>query len=223
MKRIFLIFSTLISCASAHAATLTIDLGNATGGQICTTGSCFGASNDLINSYVNISGYDGLIVDGQTTQAASGSHIGAPDGSESPGIDNPWEWFGSTGMFLTTKPVTKLGGSGNSVMLDMSGISLIYADSSIPRVEEEFGLANTPATLTCLFSCADGESYTIQYQMALPGECYYDRSCFGAVYRYYDLTLRGHIIGNDLSNVPVPGAIWLMLSGLIGLARFKRK
>lgn len=220
MKALFLAFSILLFYANSHAAILTFDMGNAANGLTCSTGSCFG--EPAFSDYVNISSYDGLIVDGITTQSASGSHSGSPNGSESPGIDNPWEWFGSTGMFFTSSPVTKVGGSGNSVMLDMSGLSITWNGSIIPRVENQFSLPNNPAIVTCLFTCADNETYLLTYKMALPGECYYDPSCFGAVYRYYSLSLRGVIVGNDISNVPVPGAIWLMISGLVFLVRFKR-
>ena len=207
MKIILLAVSILFTYGTSNAATLTFELGNAAGGVTCSIGSCFGEPE--FPTYVNISSYEGLIVDGATTQSASGSHSGAPDGSESPGIDNPWEWFGNTGMFFTTSPVTKVGGSGNSVMLDMSGLNITWNGDIIPRVEDEFGLPNNPAIVTCLFTCADSESYLLTYEMALPGEChpvYGDPSCFGAVYRYYDLTLRGVIVGNDISNVPVPAA-----------------
>ena len=220
MKIFLLAVSILLTYSTSYAATLTFELGDAADGVTCSIGSCFGEPE--FSTYVNISSYEGLIIDGITTQSASGSHSGTPNGSESPGIDNPWEWFGNTGMFFTSSPVTKIDGSGNSVMLDMSGLNITWNGSIIPRVEDEFSLPNNPAIVTCLFTCADNETYLLTYQMALPGECYYDPSCFGAVYRYYDLSLRGVIVGNDISNVPVPAAIWLMISGLVGLVSFNR-
>jgi hypothetical protein len=46
-------------------------------------------------------GPDGGIIMGEA-QPASGTHGGCPNGSESPGIDKPWCFFGQTGLDLTT-------------------------------------------------------------------------------------------------------------------------
>ena len=112
-----------------------------------------------------------------------------------------------------------MGGSGNTVMLDMSGLNITWNGITLFRVEDEFGLETNPAIVTCTGICSGGEAYELTYQMALPGECHplFDPSCFGAQYRFYDLTLRGVIIGNDISNVPLPAGIWLFGSGLFGL------
>lgn len=224
MKPYLSAFLLLSASATCHCATLTFELGDADGEIACVTGSCFGEADIFPAYYTNISSFEGLIVDNSTTQPASGSHAGAPDGSESPGIDNPWERYGATGMFFTSAPVAKVGGSGNTVMLDMSGLEITWNGITLFRVEDEFGLPKNPAVVTCLVSCADNETYTLTYQMALPGECHplFDPSCFGAQYRYYDLTLRGVINGNDISNVPLPGTIGLMASGFVLLLQFRR-
>lgn len=222
MKKFLLVPLLLFVYESSYSATLSFELGDTTGGLPCSTGSCFGIGDSDFNGYVNISSHDGLIVDGVTTQSASGSHAGPPDGSESPGIDNPWEWVGQTGMFFTTSPVIKVGGSENTVMLDMSGLSITWNGEIIQRVEDEFGLPGNAATITCASTCSDGESYSLTLEMALPGECY-RAGCFGQQYRYYDFILRGTISGSDISNVPVPGAIWLFVAGLLGLAGFVRR
>jgi len=46
-----------------------------------------------VNLYQGTESFDGLIVG--TTQLASGSHFGAPDGTESPAIDKAWQAFGN--------------------------------------------------------------------------------------------------------------------------------
>ena len=94
----------------------------------CTYGAVYvgGASFRLYRYSVPLSpGPDGGLYLAEA-QPASGSHGGQPNGSESPGIDEPWIYF-QTGMHLTTdKPVTLLGvvdnGDGTStVTLDFSG------------------------------------------------------------------------------------------------------
>jgi len=224
MKRYLAAVLIMLSSGTIHSATLTFELGNAAGEVPCTMGSCFGESGIFPALFTNISSFNGLIVDGSTVQSASGSHSGSPNGTESPGIDNPWERFGATGMFFTDIPASKVGGVGNTVMLDMSGLAITWNGITLFRVEDEFDLTINPANMTCSGTCSDNETYTLTYQMALPGECHplFDPSCFGAQYRFYDLTLRGVIIGNDISNVPLPPTSWLMLSGVIVLLRFRR-
>ena len=95
-------------------------------------------------------------------------------------------------------------------------------DTSVPDPFTAFSgrFGNQTQTLS-LDGLTDGESYTLTYTMIIPGECHHvygDPSCFGAVYRENYIILRGTISGNDLSTVPVPAAVWLFGSGLIGLA-----
>jgi len=66
-----------------------------------------------------ITGNQGLILG--TVQTPSGSHSGAPDGSESPTIDNPWIFFGNTGMSGNQSPSNVLTASGNTATVDFSG------------------------------------------------------------------------------------------------------
>jgi hypothetical protein len=213
----------LIFASTVHAATLTIDLGNSDGRNVCTIGSCFGLDtqiplNGVPDTFVNISGLQGLVVDGLTIQPASGSHLGAPDGSESPGIDHPWEFAGGTGMHYTNAPLTKAGGTGNTLSLDLTGLHVLWGGRALGRYEAALGVYEN-AVVTCQSNCGDGESYILTYRMLLSAECgpEGDQSCFGRVYQYDYLTLRGKIIGNDLANVPVPAAIWLFASGLLSL------
>lgn len=219
---------TLLIAITAHAATLTIDLGNSDGSHVCTVGSCFGLDyqiplNGIPDTFVNISGLQGLIVDGVTIQPASGSHLGAPDGSEAPSIDNPWD-FGGTGMHFTGAPLTKSSGTGNTMSLDLTGLGIIWGGRTLGRYESALGVYEG-AMVTCQFNCGGGESYLLTYRMLLSAECgpEGDPSCFGRQYQYDYLTLRGMIVGNDLANVPVPAAAWLFGSGLIGLAGVARK
>lgn len=211
-----------------HAATLSIDLGNSDGSHVCTIGSCFGLDffplDGAPDTFVNISGFQGLIVDGQTIQPASGSHVGVPDGSETPSVDNPWYTPDGTGMHYTNAPLTKTGGTGNTVSLDLTGLNILYGGRALGRYESALGVYED-AVVTCQFNCGDGESYLLTYRMLLSAECgpEGDPSCFGRKYQYDYLTLRGMIVGSDLANVPVPTAAWLFGSGLLGLFGVARR
>ena len=234
IKFIFAVGISLLA-SIIHAATLTIDLGNSDGSSVCTIGSCFGIDQDTDPSnsswesppdiFANISGYQGLIVDGVTVQPASGSHEGPPDGSEMPSIDNPWAFFGSTGMHYTNAPLTMTGGAGNTITLDLTGLYFIWGGTSPGRYEDVLGVYED-ALVICEVNCGDGESYMLTYRMVLSAECgpEGDPSCFGRQYQHDYLTLRGTIIGDDLSTVPVPAGIWLFVSGvlsLVGIAKRK--
>lgn len=224
LTRTIAALGSLLLASAAHAATLTIDLGNSDGYHVCTVGSCFGldyntsGTSGVPDMFGNIEGFEGLIVDGQTIQPAVGSHAGSPDGSESPSVDLAWEWLGNTGMHFTDAPLTKTGGSGNTMTLDLTGLGLIWNGYEVLRYEEQQGVYED-AMVTCDFICGDGESYLLTYRMLISGECgpQGDPSCFGRQYQYDNLTLRGAIVGNDLANVPVPAVAWLFGSGLLGL------
>ncbi len=228
LMKLFIAIGSSLLASTIHAATLTIDLGNSDGSSVCTIGSCFGIDLDADpgtpglesppDVFANISGYQGLLVDGVTIQPASGSHEGAPDGSEMPSIDNPWEFFGGTGMHYTNAPLTKTGGTGNTITLDLTGLHFIWGGHSLGRYEDDLGIYED-AFVTCEVNCGDGESYMLTYRMVLSAECgpEGDPSCFGRYYQHDYLTLRGTIIGNDLTTVPAPAGIWLFVSGLLGL------
>jgi len=224
-----IIAGILLLAPAAHAATLTIDLGNSDGSSVCTVGSCFGLDtqsplNGTPDTFVNISGLQGLVVDGLTIQPASGSHLGAPDGSEMPSIDDPWYFGGGTGMHYTNAPVTKTGGAGNTLSLDLTGLHILWGGRALGRYESALGVYED-AIMMCQFDCGDGESYLLTYRMVLSAECgpEGDPSCFGRAYQYDYLTLRGTIIGNDLANVPTPAAMWLFASGMLGLIGTARR
>jgi len=146
-----------------------------------------------------------------TTQAASGSHAGNIDGSENPNIDNPWTFFGGTGMHQTTSPVTVNGGSGDSLTLDMSGWNVTWNGiASIPLAQVG------AATITCSAgsSCSDSSTYTLDSAFHVDGA--------GFTTVAYTVHLEGHVTSGG-SAVPVPAAAWLFGSGLVGLAGVSRR
>jgi hypothetical protein len=141
-----------------------------------------------------------------STQAADGSHGGPIDGTETPNIDNPWTFFGATGMNQTTSPITDLTGTGSTRTLDFSGWNIAWNGiDSIP-------LADLGTTITCdTASCSDSSNYTID------GAFHVLSAGFTQV--FYALHLEGHIT----STVPIPAAAWLFGSGLAGLMSIVRR
>ena len=142
-----------------------------------------------------------------TVQTASGSHSGLIDGSESPNIDNPWNFFGNTGMHQTTSPITATSVTSNGAILDMSGWNVIWNGiSSIPLIQQG------AATMSCTAgsSCSDSSSYILDAAFLVGGAGMTDIS--------YTLHLEGQV-----SNVPVPATAWLFGSGLLGLVGMARR
>jgi len=178
-----------------------------------TTGSYFGMDTNADGTFQNsekttMSQFAPLAL-GQI-QSASGSHAGIPDGSENPAIDHPWNFFGNTGMSQTTAPILIFSddGAGN-VMLDFSGWGITWngipniplgGDSTVPA---DTGIA----ILTCSSTCAAGDSYVLDYSAHIRQS---DPSAKGG-------TLYGLHLEGTISTVPVPAAVWLFGSGLIGL------
>ena len=150
-----------------------------------------------------------------TTQAASGSHTGAPDATESPNIDNPWLFFGNTGMHYTSAATNVLSASGNTATVDMSGWGVTWNGiAAIPMGSGAWGTnADGVADITCGVDCSVGDTYTLTYTATVPVG---DASGFGGV--AYGLNLTGTV-----SEVPVPAAVWLFGSGLVGLAAVARR
>ena len=157
-----------------------------------------------------ITGFNGIVIG--TAQAATGSHSGAPDGTESPNIDNPWLFFSNTGMHGTQSAVNILSddGAGN-VTLDFSGWYVTW--NEIPIIDMGSGASNGIATMTCASACETGDTYTLSYAATVPPG---DPSGFGNV--SYTLSLNGSI-----SEIPVPAAVWLFGSGLLGLVGVARR
>ena len=216
---------------TAHAsltssATLDFTLGTA---QVaaCTYGTtppCAKSSyniTDIVGSYFSmdilnpgvvdpaektpIGSFNGIHIG--TVQGASGSHSGNIIGSESPNIDNPWEFKGNVGMHQTTSPITANGGSGDNLTLDMSGWNVTWNGTpSIPLVQQG------AATISCTTgsSCSDNSNYTLDAAFHVSGA--------GFTTVPYTLHLEGSI-----SSVPVPAAAWLFGSGLAGLAGVARR
>lgn len=145
--------------------------------------------------------------------SATGSHAGSIDGSESPASDI-WEFFGGTGMHYTTSAMT----DNEDGTVDMSGWTVTW--NGIPGIPMGGDGANFAgdtglATFSCGM-CEVGDAFTLDYSAHVPLG---DASGFGGV--GYALHLEGTIAA--VSSVPVPAAVWLFGSGLVGLAGVARR
>lgn len=146
-------------------------------------------------------GYDGGIIIGRIQLP----EYSIPESPAGAGIDNPWDYFGSTGWHETTSPVSVVNDYGTIKELDFSGWAVNFDG-------EQYDLGGDGlATITCeTFACADGEFYTLDYSTLVPNDTF--------IWTPYVLHLEGTI-----SAVPAPAAVWLFGSGLIGLIGFTRR
>lgn len=156
-------------------------------------------------------GSDGGIIMGQI-QLGSGAHGGPPNGTENDPIDAAWLFFCNTGFHYTTTAITVLDNDVNNdggftQSLDMSGWTVGW--SGIPEIN-----IGGVGTITCsLADCAAGSTYALDYATPIPSSTLHN---FGGV--SYKLELRGVV-----SAVPVPAAVWLFGSGLVGLVGVARR
>lgn len=147
-------------------------------------------------------GYDGGIIIGRTQLPG----ISIPESPAGAGIDNPWSFNGRVGWHETTSAVSVVNDLGIAKELDFSGWSVNWNG-----VRTTMGLDGF-ARITCETSaCGNGESYTLHYSTMV----YSPPQAFDGV--TYALHLEGTI-----SAVPVPAAVWLFGSGLVGLVGFAR-
>ena len=217
MKKTAIAIALIMTTSSAKAVLVngsTLSIGE---GSFFTMGG---------GTVVNAPGFDGQFITGHqglvlgTIQTPSGSHSGAINGTENPTIDNPWIFFNSTGMSGTESNTNVLSASGNTATVDLSGWVIAWdgldSAAGVPTVPIGSGAwfgttTDGVAQVTCGFDCGDGDTYSLLYSAtALPDP----NTCINCSTLYL-LNLTGTI-----SAVPVPAAVWLFGSGLIGLMGF---
>jgi len=213
--------ATLAFTDGVKACVLGTDTSTATGcayDVTATTGSYFSMDADG----------DGSVVDSEKVPVAmSGGVLVDNVSTQAPGdIDQVWSFFGSeSGNHYTTSAiqVTANDGAGN-VDLDFSGWTVTW--NGIPTIPMGGDTANFAAdtgiaALTCAVDCSDTDTFTLSYAAHVPLG---DASGFGGV--PYTLYLEGSIVGalpEAVSAVPVPAAVWLFGSGLLGLVGVARR
>ena len=145
--------------------------------------------------------------------AATGAHTGSIDGSENP-VSDIWEFFGGVGMDYLTAPLV----DNNDGTINMSGWTVTWNSptSVIPMGGDPNQGDTSLATFVCAggAACAVGDAFTLDYTAHVPLG---DPSGFGGV--LYTL----HLDGTVASVVPVPAAVWLFGSGLLGLVGVARR
>ena len=197
----------------ASTAVLSFDLGT----KFCVIGGTFpnctyGVTNITSGSFFGMD-TDGNGLGGNEKTAIE-SLNGIAIGTTQPAIDidKTWIFFCNPGNHQSTSNVNILSddGAGN-VTLDFSGWNVTW--NMIPSIPMGAGASNGIATMTCAASCSVGDTYVLDYLATVPAG---DPSGFGNV----DYTL--HLEGT-VGAVPVPAAVWLFGSGLLGLVGVARR
>ncbi|VAW61898.1 hypothetical protein MNBD_GAMMA11-765 [hydrothermal vent metagenome] len=179
--------------------------GNVTALPAVGSGSWFSMQLDpepALPVITSISSFNGLVIG--TTQVASVS---------TPNIDNPWGFSGNTGVHQSTSNTNIISASGDTATIDFSGWGVSW--NGIPNINLGAGDSNGIATITCDTGsgCGNGAGYVLDYFATVPTN---SSSLKGGI--KYRLHLEGTI-----SAVPVPAAVWLFGSGLIGLTGIARR
>jgi hypothetical protein len=174
------------------------------------TGSWVAIEPSAFSTYVSLTSHDGIHTG--IIQPASGSHAGPPNGSESPSIDEPHDWFGATGMLGSNSPMNVLSATGNTAILDFTGLEWDWNGvDNIRLYDASFGDTGI-ATITCTVDCSNGDTYVLDYTGHI-------RDGDGGLGGEEVLV---HLEGT-ISAVPIPPALWLFGSGLLGLVGIARK
>ena len=194
--------------------TLSITLGDGSCAAGGTWPACnYGANVVTSGSYFTMDGNFGALLESDlgivlgTTQAFSGTPGAplAPYPGDGTNITAPWSFFGNTGTNFSTNAVSAL----SDTSVDMSGWRVAWGE--VPSINMGGGAA---AVISC-GACGDGDAYTLDYSAVVPPG---DPSGFGGV--LYAVHLEGNI---SAAVVPVPAAVWLFGSGLLGLVGVARR
>ena len=123
-------------------------------------------------------------------------------------IDTTWDFFGSPGNHTQAGTLTIASDDGNgNVTIDMTGWTVMWGT---PQTAINMG-TGAAAVLTCGVDCGDGDSFTLDYTAIVP-----DGGFAGTPYQL-------HMSGTISSIIPVPAAVWLFGSGLLGLVGVARR
>jgi hypothetical protein len=144
-------------------------------------------------------------------------------------IDMGWGFFGNTGLHFTASAVDVVTDSGTTKTLDFSGwrvswngIPSINMGGGTQTVTSKTGTATLNngsglATITCSnSSCSASSNWTLDYAAVVPVG---DPSGFGGTPYTLHLSNPSH----TTAVVPVPAAVWLFGSGLLGLVGIARR
>ena len=212
-----------ISSFSTYAATLftgdqlTISSGITTsssyGNTFVTSGSyfgcdCNGSGTITPNERTALhQGTEGFII-GVIQGTGTPTHSGPPTESDWNRITAPYIWYGNTAQEYTTSPITGSTETG----LDFSGFNWPWNSiEDIPFGSGAWGEGFTDGIANFVWDGIYGHTYTLDYRTTI--EAGSPTGIGGAQFEY-------HFEGIVVSAVPVPAAVWLFGSGLIGLLGF---
>ena len=191
------------SAALATDATLNMDAFVLGGyyGNLVVDGSYFAMDNDGNGTFAKNERV------GLTPGADGGITLGSVQGAGD--IDSPWSFFNATGNHTqaATLSVASDDGAGNAT-INMSGWNVFWNGGNIDMGQ------GADAVVSCGATCEVGDTYTLDYTAVVPS------GGFAGV--NYQLHLQG-TVGAAVSAVPVPAAVWLFGSGLLGLAGVARR
>ena len=169
-------------------------------------------------SFFNMDGSPAGAVDGDalmlldgTAQAYNGNPVPPTYDDSGTHVTAPWDFFGARG----TNVHGGLGVSGGDTAVDMSTWGVVWGEVPFINMGGDATQGDTStAALVCPGgTCEAGESFTLDYSAHVPIG---DPSGFGGV--LYELHLQGTV-----NAVPVPAAVWLFGSGLLGLVGIARR
>jgi len=207
-------FAGMSTTASAALTTLSV-LNFDTGIVVCNAGAgtppdnCTYGTNVPTGSYfgMDTSG-NGAIENGEKNAISQtgGVNLGAAQAAGA--IDNTWSFGGNTGNHFT---------AGTLAIVDDGAVDGIASlDGTNWRVEWNGGDINMGSggsgtmAVVCGNECAVGDTYVLDYSAVVPTG--------GFKNFFYTLHLEGTV-----SAVPVPAAVWLFGSGLLGLVGVARR
>lgn len=231
---------TLGVAASAEAALLSTAVLNFDAPVYDTNGFVVAGSSFGVDftgdGIVDLSERTGLMVN-------DGLILGAvqPGSATEPGIDQPWQFFGNPGVHLTNAPVTILSDDGvGNVQLDFSGWMVNWNGIDIGLGGSSWGSnPNGVAQMTCQSDCSTGDAFSLFYTATVTegpftGVRYrlgFDSGSLALASLVLAAVEGGPVEDSGIvatgtigaSVVPVPAAIWLFGSGLIGLIGIARR
>ena len=182
-------------------------------GFMSVTGSYFAFDSNGTGTF----SHDERVAIQNANPGVGGITLGSPQNSGE--IDLDWNSFGNDGRHATN---TALGVPSVNVdgSVDMSGWIMTWDTVAVLH-----NLGNgAPAVIACTsgtFTCANGEEFTLDYTAIITtlDSATLEPVTGGLTTVPYQLHLEGIVV----SSVPIPPAIWLFGSGLIGLLGIARK
>lgn len=223
--------AALLSTATLNFDAPVYEFNEYLGYDLAVGGSNFGIDTNG-NGAIELSERTGIF-------ANDGIVLGSvqPGSVSEPGIDSPWGFFGQQGVHFTNAPVTILSDDGvGNVELDFSGWSVNWNGIDIGLGGAAWGSnSNGVANMTCATDCSNGDSFSLFYTASVT-----EGPFAGIRYRLgFDsgnLALLAFASALDgpvedygvastgtISSVPVPAAVWLFGSGLVGLFGFANR